>query len=76
MTAAKQQLWQAYRDPGAGKRSACAGIIVQDGRVVDAAKWFHWTVGKRWSKVEAKLVEQGYTLVLAADSEEEAWEGA
>ena len=30
---------------------ACAGVIVKNGRVVEAAPIFYWMVGKPWDKV-------------------------
>lgn len=30
---------------------ACAGIIVRDGRVVEAAPIFRWMLGKKWFDV-------------------------
>jgi hypothetical protein len=40
----------------------CAGIVVEDNVVVEAAPFFKWTVGLRWKwLVKSWLMNHGYT---------------
>lgn len=42
----------------------CAGLIVSDGRVIDAAPIRRWTVGKRWVDVLEYTAEKRWLMRL------------
>lgn len=42
----------------------CAGLAVEDGRVVWAAPILKWTKGKTWRKTKQYFDERGYTVHL------------
>lgn len=39
----------------------CAGLVVSDGMVTDAAPIICWTVGKAWRDVRNQLRAKGYS---------------
>lgn len=38
----------------------CAGLIVEDGKVTQAAPILKWSIGKSWREVKKYLIAKGY----------------
>jgi len=45
-------------------RKWCAGLVVRDNYVTEAAPILAWTVGKRWATVVATLYRWGARIAL------------
>lgn len=43
----------------------CAGLIIRDGHVIDAAPILRWTIGKERDQLKAYLHRKGWRGVLA-----------